>query len=161
VLNESSLDHIKKSTEYWEKMAREPHREIQEKWARCEKNWVKINKEMKDIRLPEFGTPDDFGDLRDSQIAHRRRLNMGRRTRKGDRHNARSGATVYGTLDQSLGYAATVKCQSGQVSGTCGRDQRYLRGPMEQHRFPYSNTCEELFIQWSEYKKSHPFKMIS
>jgi hypothetical protein len=51
-------------------MAREPHREIQEKWARCEKNWVKINKEMKDIRLPEFGTPDDFDDLRDIVKSH-------------------------------------------------------------------------------------------
>jgi hypothetical protein len=33
VLKESSLDRIKKSTEYWEKMARE----MQEKWAKCEK----------------------------------------------------------------------------------------------------------------------------
>jgi hypothetical protein len=22
--------------------------------------------------------------------------------------------------------------------------------PMEQHRFPYAHTCEELFIQWSK-----------
>ena len=29
---------------------------------------------------------------------------------------------------------------------------------MEQHRFPYANTCGELFIQWSEYEKNHPFK---
>jgi hypothetical protein len=27
--------------------------------------------------------------------------------------------------------------------------------PMEQHRFPYANTCEELFIQLSEYEKTH------
>jgi len=38
VLNESSLDRINKSTEYWEKMSREPHREIQAKWAKCEKH---------------------------------------------------------------------------------------------------------------------------
>jgi hypothetical protein len=31
VLRESNIDHIKKSTEYWVKMAQEPHREIQEK----------------------------------------------------------------------------------------------------------------------------------
>jgi hypothetical protein len=30
--------------------------------------------------------------------------------------------------------------------------------PMEQHRFPYSNTCEDIFIQWLEYEKSHPLK---
>jgi hypothetical protein len=38
VLKESNLDRIRKSTKYWEKMTREPHREIQEKWAKCEKN---------------------------------------------------------------------------------------------------------------------------
>jgi hypothetical protein len=63
VLNKSSLDHIKKSTEYWEKMSREPHREIQEKWAKCEKKWIKINHVMKDIELPEFVMPDDLDDL--------------------------------------------------------------------------------------------------
>jgi hypothetical protein len=30
--------------------------------------------------------------------------------------------------------------------------------PMEQQRFPYANTYEELFISFSEYEKSHPFK---
>ena len=70
MLNESSLDHIKKLTEYWEKMSREPHQEIQEKWAKCEKHWRKINRVMKDIGLPEFGTPDDFVDLRDIFKSH-------------------------------------------------------------------------------------------
>jgi hypothetical protein len=56
VLSESSLDRIKRSVEYWEKMSREPHQEIQGKWAKCERHWMKINRVMKDIRLPEFGT---------------------------------------------------------------------------------------------------------
>jgi hypothetical protein len=34
VLKESNLDRINKSPKYWEKMAQEPHREIQEKWAK-------------------------------------------------------------------------------------------------------------------------------
>jgi hypothetical protein len=59
---------------------------------------------------------------RHSQIAHRARLIMGRRNRKGDRHNARSGETVYGTHDQISGYAALVKCQCSQVSNTCSSD---------------------------------------
>jgi hypothetical protein len=33
-----------------------------------------------------------------------------------------------------------------------------LSALMEQHRFPYANTCEELFIKWSEYEKSHPLQ---
>ena len=54
---------------------------------------------------------------------------MGRRTSKGDRHNASLGAKVYGTPDQSSRYVAIVKFQSSQVSHTCGRDKRDLRGP--------------------------------
>jgi hypothetical protein len=33
--------------------------------------------------------------------------------------------------------------------------------PMEQHRFPRAQTCEDLFINWSEYEKSHPFQEAS
>jgi hypothetical protein len=29
---------------------------------------------------------------------------------------------------------------------------------MDQHRFMYANTCEELFIKWSKYEKSHPLQ---
>jgi hypothetical protein len=70
MLRKSSLDRMKRSTEYWAKMSQEPHREIQEQWAKCEKHWGKINKAMKDIRLPEFGTPDDFVDLCDIVESH-------------------------------------------------------------------------------------------
>jgi hypothetical protein len=42
---------------------------------------------------------------------------------------------------------------------------RNIRGiyaaPMEQHKFSWANTCEELFISWSEYERSHPFQEIS
>jgi hypothetical protein len=51
-------------------MAREPHREIQEKWVKCGKSWVKINKEMKDIGFHNFGTPNDFTDLHDIVKLH-------------------------------------------------------------------------------------------
>jgi hypothetical protein len=70
VLKESSLDRIKKSTEYSEKMAQEPHWEIQEKWAECEKRWTKINQAMRDIDLLEFDTLNDFVDLRDIVKSH-------------------------------------------------------------------------------------------
>jgi hypothetical protein len=61
---------MKRSTEYWAKMSQDPHREIQKKWVRCEKHWGKINKAMKDIRLPDFGTPDNFVDLCDIVESH-------------------------------------------------------------------------------------------
>jgi hypothetical protein len=33
--------------------------------------------------------------------------------------------------------------------------------PMEQHRFLWAQTCEDLFISWSEYERSHPFQETS
>jgi hypothetical protein len=33
-----------------------------------------------------------------------------------------------------------------------------LSTSMDHQRFPYSNTCEEIFVKWSEYEKSHPLK---
>jgi hypothetical protein len=52
VLSENNLERINRSVEYWAKMSREPHREIQGKWDKCERHWVKINRVMKDVRLP-------------------------------------------------------------------------------------------------------------
>jgi hypothetical protein len=70
VLRDSSIDRINKSVEYWVKMAQEPHQEIQEKWAECEKSWTSINRAMRDIGLPKFGTHDDFVYLHDIVKLH-------------------------------------------------------------------------------------------
>jgi hypothetical protein len=32
---------------------------------------------------------------------------------------------------------------------------------MEKQRFPWDQTCEYLFISWSEYEESHMFQEIS
>jgi hypothetical protein len=58
VLRDNNIDRIRKAVEYWVKIAQEPQQEIQEKWVNCERSWVNINQEMKDIGLPEFGTPE-------------------------------------------------------------------------------------------------------
>jgi hypothetical protein len=29
---------------------------------------------------------------------------------------------------------------------------------MEQHRFPWANTYEKIFIIWSDYERVHPFQ---
>jgi hypothetical protein len=70
VLRDNNIDRIRKADEYSMKMAQEPQREIQEKWVDCEMSWVKINREMKDIDLPEFGSPEDFVDLHDIVKQH-------------------------------------------------------------------------------------------
>jgi hypothetical protein len=51
-------------------MAHEPQREIQKKWVKCEKGWENINREMKGIGLPEFGSHEDFVDLHDIVKRH-------------------------------------------------------------------------------------------
>jgi hypothetical protein len=63
VLRNRSIDWIRKAVEYWVKMAQEPQREIQEKWDDYEKGWEKVNREMKDIILPEFVSLEEFIDL--------------------------------------------------------------------------------------------------
>jgi hypothetical protein len=70
VLRDNNIDRIRKVAEYWVKMAQEPQQEIQEKWVDCEKRWEKINREMKDIGLLEFGSPEDFVDLHDIVKKH-------------------------------------------------------------------------------------------
>jgi hypothetical protein len=44
-------------------MVQEPQQKMQEIWGECEKSWEKINSEMKDIDLPEFGPLEDFSDF--------------------------------------------------------------------------------------------------
>lgn len=31
-----------------------------------------------------------------------------------------------------------------------------LNAPMDQHLFPYINTCEDRLSQWAEYDEAHP-----
>jgi hypothetical protein len=33
-----------------------------------------------------------------------------------------------------------------------------LSTPMDQHRFPYENTCEYLFCKWSKYERNNPLQ---
>jgi hypothetical protein len=64
MLRKNSLNHINRSTEYWAKMSWDPHQEIQEQYAKCQKYWDKINKVMKDIKLPKFDNPSEFINIR-------------------------------------------------------------------------------------------------
>jgi hypothetical protein len=117
---------------------------------------------MKDIRLPEFGMPDDFVDLRDIVESH---------TKKDSswaERLAKVTDTVPGQVQQFMEHPIKARAMLQQLSASLVKYQVHVieireiyAAPMEQHRFPYANTCEELFISWSEYEKSHPFKVIS
>jgi hypothetical protein len=51
-------------------MVQDPQYKIQERWRKCEKIWEKINREMENIGLPKFGTPENFTDLHDIVKRH-------------------------------------------------------------------------------------------
>jgi hypothetical protein len=70
VVRDNNIDCIKKSAEYWVKMAQEPHQNIQEKWIDCESIWTKISWAMRDIDLPEFFAPKYFVNLHDIVKIH-------------------------------------------------------------------------------------------
>jgi hypothetical protein len=159
MLRESSIDRIKKSAEYWEKMAREPHRDIQEKWAKCEKSWVKINKAMKDIGLPEFGTPDDFVDLHDIVKTHTEQDSS------WTEEIAKVTDTTPGQVRQFMEHLIKARAMLQQLSASIVKYRAHAveireihSDLMEHHRFPYTNTYDDLFIKWSEYEKIHPLK---
>jgi hypothetical protein len=140
-------------------MAQEPHQEIQEKWVECEKSWTKINRAMRDIDLPEFGTPDDFVDLHDIVKLHvEQDSSWAAGDRKGGEHGARSSTTVHGTPDQGSDMLQQLSARIVKYRARAVEIKEILSAPMDQHRFPYANTCEDLFVKWSEYEKSHPLK---
>jgi hypothetical protein len=83
---------------------------------------------------------------------------MGRRASQGDRYIARTSAKIYGTSDEGSNHATTVKHQSSEVPSTCGGDQRILRGSDGATQVSMGPNLRGLFISWSEYEESHPFK---
>jgi hypothetical protein len=57
VLMDSNISRIRKAAKYWVTMVQEPQQKIPERWGECKKIWEKINQEMENIDLPEFGPP--------------------------------------------------------------------------------------------------------
>jgi hypothetical protein len=114
---------------------------------------------MKDIRLPEFGTPDDFVDLRDIVKSHTEQDSS------WAEEIAKVTDTTPGQVRQFMEHPIKARAMLQQLSASLVKYRAHAveireiyAAPMEQHRFPYANTCEELFIKWSEYEKSHPLK---
>jgi hypothetical protein len=119
----------------------------------------KINKAMKDIGLPEFNTPDNFVDLCDIVESHTKQdllwaeeLAKVADTMPGQvkifMEHAIRDQTVLQQLNTSL---VKYRAHAVEIGGI------YV-AMMEQHRFPWAQTCEEKFISWSKYEESHPFK---
>jgi hypothetical protein len=159
VLRGNNIDRIRKVIEYWVKMAQEPQREIKEKWVECEKTWENINREMKDIGLPEFGSPEDFVDLHDIFKQHAEQdstwtidIEKVASMAPGQVQNFMEHPTKARVVLQWLS-VKIVKYRAWVVEV-----KSIISSPMDHHSFLYANTCKELFFKWSEYEKSHPLQ---
>jgi hypothetical protein len=117
---------------------------------------------MKDIRLPEFGTPDNFVDLSDVVESHAKQDSLWTEelTKMTD---ARPGQ-----VQRFAEHPIRARTMLQQLNSSLVKYQMHamdIRGihaaPMEQHKFPWAQTCEDLFISWSEYERNHPFQEIS
>jgi head-tail adaptor len=153
---------MKKSVEYWAKMTRDPHQEIQEQWAKCQKHWGKINKVMKDVGLLEFDTPNEFTNLSEVFKTHSIQDSL------WAKECAKIVDAKPGQVQQFAEYTIRDRTMLQLLNASLIKYRMHavdIRGvyatPMEQHRFPWAQTYEDLFINWSEYEESHPFQEIS
>jgi hypothetical protein len=145
--------------EYWVKMAQEPQREIKEKWAECKKRWENIDQEMKSIGLSEFGSLEDFVDLHDIVKIHAEQnlvwttditkvASMApRQVQQFMEHPIKSPAVLQRLSVKIIKYIEWVV-----------EVKEILSAPMDQLRFLYANTCEEIFVKWLKNEKSHPLQ---
>jgi hypothetical protein len=129
---------------------------------RCNKNWGKIKKIMKDVELPEFSTPDNFIDLNNVVKMHAEEDALWTeeftkiadakpgQVRKFTEHLIRAQ-----TMLQQLKFSLVkYRVNAVDISGI-------YAAPMEQHRFAWAQTCEKWFVSWIEYENSHPFQEVS
>jgi hypothetical protein len=122
-------------------------------------NLIKINRVMKDIGLPKFSTLNDFVNLHDIVKSHT------------DQDSSwveeieKVADMALGQVRQLMEHLIKARVMLQQLSASIVKYWAHVveireihSAPMEQHRLPYSNTCEDLFIKWSKYEKSHPLK---
>jgi hypothetical protein len=114
---------------------------------------------MRDISLPKFGTPDDFVNLRDIVKSH------AKQDSSWDAKIANVADMASGQVQQFMKHPIKDQAMLQQLSARIVKYQaqaveikEILSAPMEQHRFSYVNTCEDLFVNWLEYEKIHPLK---
>jgi hypothetical protein len=114
---------------------------------------------MRDISLPEFDTPDDFVDLHDIVKSHvEQDSSWAKEIEKVE-------DVALGQVQQFMEHLIKDRAMLQQLSAKIVKYwtqvveiREILLAPMEQHIFSYANTCEDIFVKWSEYEKSHPLK---
>jgi hypothetical protein len=114
---------------------------------------------MKDIRILKFGIPDDFVDLCDIVESHAKQDSL------WVEELVEVTNTMIGQVQRFMEYLIRAQTVIQQLNTIMVKYQMHAvefiginMDPMEEHRFPWAHTCEELFISWLEYEKIHPFK---
>jgi hypothetical protein len=117
---------------------------------------------MKDAKFPKFNTPDNFIDLSDVVKLHAEQDSL------WTEEFAKIVDARPGQVQQFAEHPIRARTMLQQLNSSLVKYRAHavdIRGiyaaPMEQHRFPWAQTCEELFVSWTEYKRIHPFQEVS
>ena len=112
---------------------------------------------MRDIGLPEFGTPDDFVNLHDIVKLHVEQDSL------WDAEIVKVANMAPVQVQQFMEHPIKARTVLQQLSARIVKYRaqameikEILSALMDQHRFLYANTCEDIFVKWSEYEKTHP-----
>jgi len=114
---------------------------------------------MRYIGLLELGTPEKFVDLNDIVKLHVKQDSS------WNEEIAKVANMVPGQVQKFMEHPIKAQIVLQQLSDKVVKYQareveikNILSAPIDQHIFPYANTCKELFVKWLEYEKSHPLK---
>jgi hypothetical protein len=76
----------------------------------------------------------------------------------GFKHNPGPIEEVHGASIKSLTVLQHVSVKLIKYKEQTIEIKEVLSTLMDQHRFPYANTCEDLFCKWSEYERNNPLQ---
>jgi hypothetical protein len=132
---------------------------MQERWGKCEKSWEKINWEMRNTDLPKFGKQEDFIDLHDIVKEHEEQ------DLAWEAEISQISNMILGQVKKFMEppIKAIVVLQHLSVKLIKYKEweieiKEVISALMDQRRFPYANTCRDLFFKWSEYEKNNPLQ---
>jgi hypothetical protein len=114
---------------------------------------------MKGINFPEFGPPEDFTDLQDIVKQHEEK------DLAWETDISQTSSMIPGLAKKfmeapikALAVLQRLSVKLIKYKERAVEIKEVLSTPMDQHRFPYANTCEDLFFQWSEYDRNNPLQ---
>jgi len=127
-------------------MVQKPQWKIQERWRECEKIWEKINQEMENTDLPESDPLENFVNFHD--IVKRHVEKDSAREVEISQISSMTLGQVKEFVEHPIKTLAVLQCLSVKLIRYRERAmeiKEVFSTPMDQHRFPYANTCEDLF----------------